>query len=69
MFEIVRQDPHRCIRVNQAGYKDFSAYLRELFNPGRVIPKTSGRRKPPATPKPQSSAAAASVPGSRLATF
>jgi serine O-acetyltransferase len=34
MFEIVRQDLQRCVRVNQGGFKDFSAYLRELFNPG-----------------------------------
>ncbi|HJR65618.1 MAG TPA: hypothetical protein VJ802_04265 [Gemmatimonadaceae bacterium] len=34
MFEIVRQDLERCVRVNQTGARNFSAYLRELFNPG-----------------------------------
>jgi serine O-acetyltransferase len=34
MFEIVRQDLERCVRVNQMKSTDFSAYLREMFNPG-----------------------------------
>ena len=34
MFEIVRQDLERCVRVNQTGARNLSAYLRELFNPG-----------------------------------
>lgn len=34
MFEIVRQDLERCVRVNQTGTRNLSAYLRELFNPG-----------------------------------
>ena len=34
MFEIVRQDLHRCVRANQGGTNNLAAYLRELFNPG-----------------------------------
>lgn len=34
MFEIVRQDLKRCVRVNQMGADNFAAYLREVFNPG-----------------------------------
>ena len=34
MFEIVRQDLQRCVRVNQMGARSLSAYLREMFNPG-----------------------------------
>ncbi len=34
MFEIVRQDLERCVRVNQSGSRSLAAYLRELFNPG-----------------------------------
>jgi hypothetical protein len=34
MFDIVRQDLQRCVRVNQTGSRNLSAYLRELFNPG-----------------------------------
>ncbi len=35
MFEIVRQDLRRCVRVNQMGTSHGLAdYLRELFNPG-----------------------------------
>lgn len=34
MFEIVRQDLQRCVRVNQMGAGNLAAYLREMFNPG-----------------------------------
>lgn len=34
MFEIVRQDLQRCVRVNQMGARTVAAYLREMFNPG-----------------------------------
>ena len=34
MFEIVRQDLRRCVRVNQMGTGNLASYLREMFNPG-----------------------------------
>ena len=34
MFEIVREDLKRCVRVNQMGTNNLASYLREMFNPG-----------------------------------